>query len=433
MANTELRRALRRIDLASAAHAIGRFAYPMRVTCPSCSTPLAPGWDHEWRCASCGKEGDVIDYLRAHGMSFTQAQQLVLANVDRWVSWGRRALREALPLTSVLGELEVSLHGNTIRCLVAENHRRGDLRPSCTVYADAVHCFACGFHADAIAVWRMVRGCDYPTARRELLILAQQGRDSVAVQVPDRVPARNGLDFVPLFDDVLACCPPLPVTTGGQYLRSRGIDVEAAHELGVRWLSNVSLGRIHRLLDRLPSGTGADAGLLDSHGRFTLRCHRLVIPARAGGGIVWMQGRSTRPDVPKPRRWRSLPSIRPYPVGLDLLDAAPLSRPVFLAEGMTDWMALATHGYLSLAWPGAYAPLRQWLRLLSGREIVLAFDPDEAGDRGAIQLRADLKTVGIVPLRVPLPAGVDVCEFLHRASAAGQAARLPDPVSVPDS
>lgn len=36
--------------------------------------------------------------------------------------------------------------------------------PSCYVYEDHVHCYACGFHQDAIGVIRQIQGCDFWSA-----------------------------------------------------------------------------------------------------------------------------------------------------------------------------------------------------------------------------------------------------------------------------
>ncbi|MCK2240973.1 MULTISPECIES: hypothetical protein [unclassified Crossiella] len=360
-----------------------------------------------------------MDYLRETGLSFAQARSLLIAEAERWTSWERQALRAAMPLPVVLTHLGIPTLGRAIRCLNWQAHRRGDSRPSCVVYPDSVHCFACGFHGDAFAVWQQVRGCDFRTAWDALFFEAQRGGAYVGVveSVKLRRPMRNGLDFVPLYDEVLACCPSLPGTAGATYLTSRGIDPAAAHRLGVRWLSNAALGRVQALMETLPKGAAVDAGLVDARGLFTLRCHRLLFPARRDGHTVWLQGRSTRHGVAKEGRWRSLSGIRPWPLGLDQLGQAGLDEMVLVAEGSTDWLALASRGWTTIGVPGAQAIANMWLRLLTGRRVVLAHDGDGAGDLGAQLWRERLRPFRVVPQRLPLPPDVDVCDYLRAAQS----------------
>jgi DNA primase len=211
------------------------------------------------------------------------------------------------------------------------------------VYPSAVHCFACGYHADIFAVWQQLRQVDFHTAWTDLLALAQQ-QDSVPVaEFAQDAVMRNGQDFVPLYDQVLDCCEALVDTRGAAYLTGRGIDPAAAAELGVRWAGNPALGRIQHLLAQHDT-VAEEAGLADRNGRFTLRCHRLLFPSHRDGQVVWMQGRSTRADVAKLWRWRSLTGITPWPTGLSLLDSQPTEEPVYVIEGPTDWLALASRG-----------------------------------------------------------------------------------------
>ncbi|MCO1580536.1 hypothetical protein M8C13_32755 [Crossiella sp. SN42] len=375
-----------------------------------------------------------MDFLRATGLTFAQARTLLVAEADQWADVERKLLRVAVPIPMVLALLDIPTEGRMIRCPNPAAHRRGDARPSCAVYPDGLHCFSCGFHADAVALWQQVRGCDFRTAWQDLMRQAQQntvGAEAHEVVATPR-PMRNGRDFVPLYDEVLACCPPLQETAGAAYLATRGVDAEAAHHLGVRWVSNPALGKIQSLLDSLPAGAASDAGLVDSHGLFALRCHRLLFPARWDGQTVWLQGRSTRRDVAKHERWRSLAAIRPWPVGLDLLDRSGPADRVFVCEGLTDWLAMACRGWTTIGVPGAQAIATLWLRLLTGRRVVLAHDGDDAGDRGVQLWRERFRPFRVTPERLPLPPDVDVCDYLRAVGSHARPGQLPMPVALPD-
>lgn len=435
MTDQQLRQALLGLSIAPAAWHLGRFQPPMRVQCPVCPRELPAGWGRRWRCEDCGRGGDVVDYLRAGGLSFAQARTVVLAERKGWVAWARQALRTAMPMPMVLGLLGIAMVGNRIRCLDPQAHRRGDSRPSCAVYVDGVHCFACGFHADAVGVWQRVQGCDFRTAWEALLRQAQDGAVRIGaanVVLPQR-PLRDGRDFVPLYDKVMACCEPLPATAGADYLAERGIDAVAGHELGVRWASNAALGRIQHLLESLPGATAVDAGLLDRRGLFTLRRQRLLFPACWDGHVVWLQGRSTRTGVAGANRWRSLSGIRAWPLGLALLERAKPDEPVFVGEGSTDWLAMAVREWTTIGVPGAQAIATTWLRLLVGRRVVLAHDGDDAGDMGARLWRERLRPFRAVPQRLPLPSGIDPCDYLRRRMSHDPLGSLPEPMALPDS
>lgn len=436
VADTTLGQAKRILGVAAAANYTNRFTAPMHVTCPQCGQTLPPGWSHRWSCTGCGSGGDVVDYLRATGLSFVEARDVVLAKASQWSAWEKDALREAVPMPFVLDQLGVAQHGGRIHCLNSQGHRRGDANPSCAVYPSTVHCYACGYHADVITVWETVRDTDFRSAWSELMMVAQNLDGPVSPCVTPRSSTRtinrNGLDFVPLYDEVLSCCEPLLDTPGALYLADRGIDPHTAERQGVRWVSNQALGRIQHLLQSHPNTIAESSGLLSSDGLFTLRCHRLLIPSQRDGHTVWLQGRSTRADVGKRWRWRSLTGITPWPVGLPLLDSAPADTPVFVTEGSTDWLALLSMGQIAIGVPGAQAIANTWLRLLADRRVVLCHDPDDAGALGAQLWRERLAPYRPVIQRLPLPPRTDVCALLHVQSTHGQTRQLPAPVALPE-
>lgn len=333
-----LRSALGRVGIIAAAHHVGRFEQPMRVGCPRCRQPLPAGWSGRWQCPACSCGGDQIDYLTWTGLSFPDARKLLLGNVSAWSTWEKETLRRALPMPYVLARLGIPLWHGRIHCPDTSAHRRGDVHPSCGVFPDGVHCFACGLHTDIFGVWSLVRGTEFRTAWLELLALAQDLDQPVALApgVLRASGSQDGSAFADLYAEVLDCCEPLAETPAAGYLASRAIDPVLASAFGVRWASNRALGRIQRLLDERPAELVTSAGLVDEDGLFVLRRHRLLFPALRDERVVWLQGRSTRAGVAKRWRWRSLTGIVPCPMGLDQLrDSAP-DVPVHVTEGPTN-------------------------------------------------------------------------------------------------
>ncbi|MGO1053069.1 hypothetical protein [Crossiella sp. CA198] len=358
----------------------------------------------------------------------------MLANVLDWSSWEKEALRRALPMPFVLTRLGIPLQHGRIRCVNDNAHRRRDADPSCSVYMDAVHCFACGLHEDVFGVWSRVRRIDFLTTWRELLILAQGLDHPVTVDpgVLRTTAPRDGAAFAELYAAMLDCCEPLPDTPGASYLTGRAINPLVAQGIGVRWVSNLALGRIQRLLGSHPDNLVAEAGLVDDRGLFTLRRHRLLFPACVDGKVVWLQGRSTNPTVAKRWRWRSLNGITLVPLGLDQLHSADPAVPVHVAEGPTDWLALASLGRIAIGVPGAQAIATWWLRLLAGRRVVLCHDGDDAGELGARLWREQLEPFRTTVQRLPLPPGLDLSDCLVLLQSQGRPGELPEPVALPE-
>ncbi|MCK2240660.1 MULTISPECIES: hypothetical protein [unclassified Crossiella] len=429
-----LRLALSRLGIIAAARHIGRFEQPMRVGCPRCGDRLPAGWSGRWNCPSCACGGDQVDYLTSTGLSFPAARNLLLDNATSWSSWEKEALRRALPMPYLLGRLGIPLRHGRIRCLDGSLHRRGDVTPSCAVYPDAVHCFACGFHTDIFGVWARMRSTEFRTAWLELLALAQELDSPVTVN-PGLVRGcgtQDGTAFAELYAAVLDCCEPLADTPVAGYLAGRAINPVLAGEFGVRWVSNPALGRIQRLLGAYPAEFVTAAGLVEGDGLFVLRQHRLIFPAHRDEKIVWLQGRSTRQGVAKRWRWRSLTGITPCPLGLpQLLDAAA-EEPVHVAEGPTDWLAMASTGRTVIGVPWAQAIATWWLRLLAGRRVVLCHDADDAGELGAQLWRERLRPFRATVQRLPLPLGTDLCDCLVLLQSQGRPGELPAPVALPE-
>lgn len=103
--------------------------------------------------------------------------------------------------------------------------------------------------------------------------------------------------------------------------------------------------------------------------------------------------------------------------------AATVEPRVYVAEGEFDALVLEQMGYAAVGVPGAQAFKSFWRYLFDGaEEVVLAFDGDEAGDRGAERVREALGR-GVRTRRVSMPPGMDVTD-LYLANADDLARRL---------
>lgn len=90
------------------------------------------------------------------------------------------------------------------------------------------------------------------------------------------------------------------------------------------------------------------------------------------------------------------------------------SLPVVLCEGETDTWAAAFHlgaEYVALGLPSGAGSHPSNIERLRGREVIIAFDGDEAGRKGALTWSTTLRDAGCSVFIVPLPDGVDVASL----------------------
>lgn len=410
-------RARRGLSVAMIAHHYGKLGQDWISPCPHCQNTLdvtAP----TYTCDICGNSGDAVDYLQAlTGASFHQARDLILAHSEKWRRSERDRLHAAVPLPVLLDHLGLEYTGHRMRCLDPQAHRNGDVHPSTTLYDDHTHCFGCGLHLDRLGLIQKAANLDYPAARQRLIHLAVRTGPTpqTATNSSRAGGVRDGRDFVPLYGEILDLCPPLAATPGGAYLLGRGIDPEVAHALGVRYLDNPALAAVNHHLETFASTHQLSTEQLQRTGLiaggycvFVFTSHRLLFPARRDGATIWLQGRATAPGTPPARRWKGLPGIAPWPLFLETLQWYP-DRPVYLCEGGTDGLTLASYQRPVIPLPGANTVRDTWISVLAGREVIPAFDPDAAGRRAEAYWTKRLQPVAAIrhlPRRPP--AGTDL-------------------------
>ena len=130
----------------------------------------------------------------------------------------------------------------------------------------------------------------------------------------------------------------------------------------------------------------------------------IVVPELSGGLVRWLVGRAVSSD--RTPRFQALPGPKPV-LGLGRLGPAPSLAVV--AEGVFDWLALASWGFPAVAALGTQGVERVASALRGCPRVFLSFDNDEAG------LEATGRLAGLLGGRsaaVTLPQGVgDVGEL----------------------
>lgn len=147
--------------------------------------------------------------------------------------------------------------------------------------------------------------------------------------------------------------------------------------------------------------------------------HRLLVPIVHKGRPVYVQGRTLDPVEKKHERWRSMRGSVPALWNHDAL--ADRYRPVMLTEGAIDgmtaiqWWPRGQYAVVGIFGAGGLKP--EWCREMRGREVMLALDPDAAGERGAAKATAMLHAVGCEVRRLTMLGGRDLNDA-YRAEVA---------------
>ena len=203
---------------------------------------------------------------------------------------------------------------------------------------------------------------------------------------------------------------------GRAYLKERGItDPETIRAFGLGYVSGQSLPQLtDAQQERLQ-----DLGVLNSKGNETLYdC--IVCPLQdTEGNIITFWARSCGRQVEKTSRHRCLPTQENAPFAAINWQAARGSRQVILVEGFLDALACYQAGLRNVIPLGAaHAKLgfAQYLHREGVEEVLLALDPDEAGDEGAKAFAEELEQRGIGSTRVRLD--MDPADFFLQGGTA---------------
>lgn len=217
-----------------------------------------------------------------------------------------------------------------------------------------------------------------------------------------------------ILDTLIELCP--LDSEGLRYMLGRGLSEATCRAARVGYVSDPSR-TLRVLLGSFSADTLDEVGVVYPGERFAFASHPLLFPLIVKGRPAYMQGRSLDPKVDKRDRWRSMRGGVPALYNVDAITGN--DRPIVLAEGPIDTLSAIelygdTHAAVGIFGAGHFK--REWAIALRGRRVVVATDPDEAGNKGAAAIAEVLHGVGAEVRRARIDR--DLNEILCAEKAA---------------
>ena len=333
------------------------------------------------------------------------------------------------------------------------NQGKGDLWASCPFHQEKsasfhvddrkgfYYCFGCHAKGDAISFVRETENVEFMEAVK--ILAAEAG-----MPVPDRDPrAQEKADARTVLTDVMEQAVQfhrLQLQTAvaadaRDYLERRGLSVEAQ----ARWdigFAPANGGVLEHLQGKgVDPKLAVDAGLAAESDRggglYNRFRDRIMFPIRdARGRAIGFGGRAMDPNAPA--KYYNSPETALFDKGRSLYnhgparEAAGKGKPLIVAEGYMDVIALSEAGFTATVAPLGTAITEDQLRMLwrIGPEPIIALDGDTAGLRAAmrlIEIALPLLEAGQSLRFALMPEGLDPDDLI-KAQGAGAMQQLLD-------
>ena len=354
------------------------------------------------------------------------------------------ALKARHPILEVARDLGLEVNHNRFRCPRPERHTHGDRTASVTLWPERgiFKCWVCpDVKGDIIDLVRLVKGIGFSEA---VAFLEKRSGYSphheahpilpvgMAKQHPDHSSSKSQLELFqspsvketsespPATEDSLSdekkreliqtfleLCGSVH-GKAATWLKARRIFKKTWD--GQRLLVVDNYGGISEdLMRRFSLGQLRESGLFNADGHLRFYRHPLILPYYDSTGPIYMQARAL--DTVMQPKELSLAGPIPCPYNAKILNGE--SGPVYLCEGVIDTLTLIEAGFPSVGVPGAANFKPAWVPLFQNKSVYVVFDADAAGEAGSARTIAMLTGQNIEAHRLPLPAGMDINDWLR--------------------
>ena len=324
-----------------------------------------------------------------------------------------------IPIQEVARRLGLEVQGQLARCFSHKPDRNPSLRLN--LNKNQFHCYVCrGVGGSVIDLVMQVLGIDFQEAiaflkdgdRRFL-----DGRGAERAVRPVALPPERKSALLDAFMQAAPMEDP-----GIQYLASRGIRKEILEKMNVGFLSpDRYLSVYRRFRDRYGLEIIKATGLTHFYLFAKQQLPFLLFPYSFGGKVRSIQARCllTKEEAETRRVKRFAMTERAAVFyNHDLISRAKV---LFLCEGEIDTITMLQSGFPAIGSPGTWGFDEHWLDLFLNKTVVLCLDADPAGNKAASWLGGELHRRGILCLKIHLPAGCDINDYIKRGGYVGSA------------
>ena len=292
------------------------------------------------------------------------------------------------------------------------------------------HCFKCGKHGDALDLVKLGRGCETPDAMRYLEAYVGGGPQITKPRVVTRpmreLTAEDREVVAVVLEDFLARCQTATGKATEAYWAKRGVPAQVLESVGIQHVHATRYKAIHELmLDQ----HGAEAMTLSGLAPISARTGKpyplgwalaklgvdaCALPYIEGGQVVALKLRllidKRKAEDLNVRRFLATANEQRVFNG----DALTPGETVLICEGESDTLTALSCGFAAVGIPGAVSFRREWVQRFDGINAVLAFDADDAGQRGVFHIVRLFREAGRpAPRSIALPKGQDLTDFIQ--------------------
>ena len=347
-------------------------------------------------------------------------------------------IKAEVPIQRVLEARGIELKKHGAKDLACLCPLHGEDTPSFVVTPEKMlwHCFGCERGGDVLSLTQQLEGISF----RQAVELLRAGYPSGVVTTSSSSGRRVKYSTVPKL--------PAPVTPDAddqkllrqvvdyyheslkqspealEYLAGRGLNSSEMIERFHIGFSNRTLG--YRLPAKNRAAGAEIRGRLQKLGILRESGHELYNGAVTfpifgeGGEVLGIYGRKITPHL---RKGTPLHLYLPGPHrGVWNVEALGASNEIILCEALIDalsfWCAGFRNTTCSYGVSGFTEDHMEALRRCGTRRVLIAYDRDEAGERGAEKLAERLMAEGIECLRIQFPKGMDANEYALKVQPA---------------
>jgi DNA primase len=348
------------------------------------------------------------------------------------LSGAKEEVKKAADIVEVIGQyVELKKRGQNYISLCPFHSERS---PSFTVNQakQIYHCFGCGKGGDVFTFWMEYHNMSFPQSLRDLAerysIPLPQDRNLYAerkrAELRELLFKINGLAADYFHNILVRSADGRP---GREYFSRRHISQETVSAFRLGYAVNKWDGLIDYLRSKNTSlDIGAKAGLLipkkDGHYYDHFR-GRIMFPIfDLNHQIIGFGGRSLDDSLPK---YINTPETPLYHKGDSLYGLDSASKNIrerglaIIVEGYMDMLVLRQHGISNAVAILGTALTSDQIRRLKGytKDVVVLFDPDDAGREAALRSFPLFLNEGISAKVLVLPQGEDPDSFVNRYGA----------------